>query len=266
MWKVLLASLALAVGLAPAQKSAIYKIPYEDRGTALEGRLVLPQPRGARLPLVVLYPDWMGVTSRAVDDAQRIAGWGYAVFVADPYGVDAQPRDAAEAGPKAGAIKADLPGLRARARAALDAALKREEVDTGRVAALGFCFGGALALELARSGAPLKGAASVHGNLKTALPGDARNIRGAILALHGAEDPYVPAEEVGMFVDEMRAAGVDWQLVSYGGAVHAFTNPGAGSDPAKGAAWHPKAASRAFSALQAFFGETLAAPPKKKKR
>lgn len=273
MRKFLLASLLLAVGPVLAQstppaatKTAIYKVPYADQGTALEGRLVLPQPRAARLPLVVLYPDWMGVTPHAIDDAQRIAGWGYAVFVADPYGPAAQPKDASEAGPKAGALKADPAALRARARAALEAARAREEVDTARVDALGFCFGGTMALELARSGAPLKGVASVHGNLRTTLPGDARNIRGPVLALHGAEDPVVPAEEVGMFVDEMRAAGVDWQLVQYGGAVHAFTNPGAGADPAKGAAYHPKAAARAFTALKAFFDETLPAPAKKKKR
>jgi len=266
MRKPLIAFFVLTLGLAFAAsaKTTIYNVPYKDGAVSLEGRLVVPEPRKARLPLVVLYPDWMGVTAHAQDDAQRIAGWGYAVFIADPYGVGAQPRDAAEAGPKAGALKADAAMLRARAQAALSAAKTRYEVDTARVAAIGFCFGGTMALELARSGAALKGAASIHGNLKTAAPGDARNIRGPVLALHGAEDPFVPAEEVGMFVDEMRAAKVDWQLVQYGGAVHAFTNPGAGNDPSKGAAYHPKASARAFAALKSFFEETLA-PAKAKK-
>ena len=112
-------------------------------------------------------------------------------------------------------------------------------------------------LELARSGAPLAGTVSFHGGLATPNPEDARQIQGAVLVLHGADDPHVPAEEVRAFQDEMRAAGADWQLVSYGGAVHSFTDPGAGSDPARGAAYNAAADRRSWQAMRDFLGERL---------
>jgi dienelactone hydrolase len=260
MLKSILAAGALASALVSswaAETTTIYKVPYSQDTTSLEGRLVLPLPGKPRLPVVVLFPDWMGVSERALEDAQRIASWGYAVFVADPYGVRAQPANPGEAGARAGALKQDPATVRARARAALETAKRQTGADTGRVAAIGYCFGGMVALELARSGATLRGTVSIHGNLRTAAPGDARNIRGPVLVLHGAEDPFVPQEEVGMFRDEMKMAAVDWQLIEYGGAVHAFTNPRAGNDPSKGAAYHPVASERAYAALKTFLDETL---------
>jgi dienelactone hydrolase len=190
------------------------------------------------------------------------------VFVAAPYGIRAQPGTPEEAGARAGALKQDPATTRARARAALEAAKRQTGIDSGRVAAIGYCFGGWMALELARSGAALRGTVSIHGNLRSAAPGDARNIRGPVLALHGADDPVVPPEEVGMFRDEMKMAAADWQLVEYGGAVHAFTNPRAGNDPSKGAAYNAKASERAYAALKSFLEETLkpAAKEGKKKR
>lgn len=259
-------SLAMA-SLAPgAESTSIYKVPYSQDTVSLEGRMVFPVPAKPRMPVVVLFPDWMGVSARAQDDAQRIASWGYAVFIADPYGIRAQPGNPAEAGARAGALKQDPATLRARARAALEAAKRQTGVDTGRVVAIGYCFGGMVALELARSGAPLRGVVSIHGNLRTAVPGDARAIRGPVLVLHGADDPFVPREEVGMFRDEMKMAAVDWQLVEYGGAVHAFTNPGAGNDPSKGAAYNAKASERAYGAMKGFLDETLRPAEKARKR
>jgi dienelactone hydrolase len=260
-------ALATQAGAAP-ETTSIYKVPYSHDTTALEGRWVLPIPAKPQLPIVVLFPDWMGVSKNATDDAQRIASWGYAVFLADPYGLNLQPKSQEEAGMRAGALKQNIPLVRARARAALEAAKRQTGADTARVVAIGYCFGGILALELARSGAPLRGTVNIHGNLKTETPGDARSINGPVLALRGADDPFVPWEEAAMFRDEMKAAGVDWQLVEYGGAVHAFTNPKAGNDPSKGAAYNPVATARANAALKAFFEETLRSDKKagKKKR
>ncbi len=252
--------------LAAAETTTIYKVPYTQDTTALEGRWVLPVPGRPRLPIIVLFPDWMGVSTNATDDAQRIAAWGYAVFVADPYGVNAQPKGPEEAGMRAGALKQDILLMRARARAALETAKRQTGADTARVVTIGYCFGGMVALELARSGAPLRGTVNIHGNLKTATPGDARNIQGPVLALRGADDPFVPWEEAAMFRDEMKAAGVDWQLVEYGGAVHAFTNPGAGNDPSKGAAYNPVATARAHAALKSFLEETLRSGVKEGKK
>ena len=261
------ASLAAPLWAAP-ETTSIYKVPYSQDTTAIEGRWVLPIPAKPHLPIVILFPDWMGVSKNATDDAQRIATWGYAVFIADPYGVNAQPKSQEEAGMRAGALKQDILLMRARALAALETSKRQTGVDTSRVVAIGYCFGGMVALELARSGAPLRGTVNIHGNLKATMPGDARSIHGPVLALRGAEDPFVPWEEAALFRDEMKAAGVDWQLVEYGGAVHAFTNPKAGNDPSKGAAYNPVVTARANAALKNFFEETLRSDKKvgKKKR
>ena len=145
--------------------------------------------------------------------------------------------------------------MRRRARAGLDVLLKQELTDSARVAAIGYCFGGGAALELARSGAPLAGVVSFHGNLDTPNPADARNIKGKILVCDGGDDPHVPPEQVIAFQKEMRDADVDWQINIYGGAVHAFTNPAAGNDPSSGAAYNAEADRRSWQAMKDFFSE-----------
>src|SRR4030067_837927 len=128
-------------------------------------------------------------------------------------------------------------------------------VDPKKTAAIGFCFGGSAVLELARSGADVLGVVSFHGGLKTPNPQDAQNIKAKVLALHGADDPFVSADEVKAFQEEMRKAKVDWQFISYGGAVHSFTNPDAGNDNSKGAAYNQSADQRSWEAMQQFFKE-----------
>ncbi|HEY6007814.1 MAG TPA: dienelactone hydrolase family protein, partial [Geobacteraceae bacterium] len=127
--------------------------------------------------------------------------------------------------------------------------------DPARLAAIGFCFGGTTVLELARSGVDLAGVVSFHGGLDTPNPADATRIKGKVLALHGADDPFVPHADVAAFEKEMRSAGVDWQLNIYGGAVHSFTNPASGNDPSKGAAYKEKAERRSWHAMRQFFRE-----------
>jgi dienelactone hydrolase len=129
-------------------------------------------------------------------------------------------------------------------------------VDTGKVAAIGYCFGGTGVLELARSGAEVQGVVSFHGGLSTPTPEDAKNIKTRVLACHGADDPFVPAEEVAGFEKEMRDAGVDWQLIAYGGAVHSFTDWRA-TGAMKGAQYNEKADKRSWEAMKTFLGETL---------
>ena len=131
----------------------------------------------------------------------------------------------------------------------------RPEVDKGRIAAIGYCFGGGAVLELARGGAELAGVVSFHGNLDTPEPKDAERIRAKVLVCHGAADPYVPEEQVDAFRGEMDDAGVDWQMIFYGGAVHSFTNPAAGSDPSTGAAYDADADRRSWEAMRIFFAE-----------
>jgi dienelactone hydrolase len=120
---------------------------------------------------------------------------------------------------------------------------------------MGYCFGGGVALELARSGADISGVVSFHGNLDTPDPLDAQNIKAKVLVCHGANDPYVKSEQVLAFQDEMRAAHVDWQMIIYGNAVHSFTNPDSGNDPSAGAAYNEKADRRSWQAMRIFFNE-----------
>ena len=151
--------------------------------------------------------------------------------------------------------KGDRPLLRARAQAALTELLKQPQTDPTRVAAIGYCFGGTTVLELARSGAPLTGVVSFHGGLDTPTPQDAKNIKAKVLALHGADDPFVPPMQVSGFEKEMTEGKVDWQLVKYSGAVHAFAIPSAGNDNSKGAAYNATADRRSWQAMKDFFGE-----------
>jgi dienelactone hydrolase len=132
---------------------------------------------------------------------------------------------------------------------------KDKRTDDRKIAAIGYCFGGTTALELARNGAELAGVVTFHGALGSPTPADAVNIKCRVLALHGADDPFVPAAEVAGFEEEMRKAKVDWQLVAYGGAVHSFTDWNAGDDNSKEAAYNEKADRRSWQAMKDFFKE-----------
>ena len=171
------------------------------------------------------------------------------------YGKGIRPATPVEAGKVAAIYKDNRSLMRARARAGLDTLKAQKYVDLSRLAAIGYCFGGTTVLELARDGADVAGTVSFHGGLATPAPQDARNIKGKVLALHGADDPFVKPDEVAAFQDEMRTGGVDWQMNIYGGAVHGFTNPDNGSDNSKGVAYNAKADRRSWEAMRAFFTE-----------
>ena len=128
-------------------------------------------------------------------------------------------------------------------------------VDRQRIAAIGYCFGGTAVLELARSGADIAGVVSFHGGLGTPRPADPHTFKAKVLVLHGADDPNVPLQQVIDFQEEMRKAKADWQMICYGGAVHAFTNPASGSDPSKGVAYNEKADRRSWEHMNIFFDE-----------
>ena len=145
--------------------------------------------------------------------------------------------------------------LRSRLQAGLKVLLADSRTDDARVACIGYCFGGLAAVELARAGAPLKGAVSFHGSLDSPRPQDGRNIRCRVLALHGADDPFVAPADLAAFEKEMKDAGVDYKLVQYPGAVHAFTQKAAGNDPSKGAAYHEGADKASWEELKAFFAQ-----------
>jgi len=246
--------LFLLSSLAPAAiKTEV--ISYKQGGTALEGYLAYDDAKPGKKPGVVVVHDWMGMGPYVKMRTEQLAGLGYIAFAADIYGKNVRPKDAKQASEQVGKFKGDRPLLRARAQAALDVLKKDPRVDPTKLAAMGYCFGGTTSLELARSGADVKGVVSFHGSLATPTPDDAKQIKGRVLVLHGADDPHVPLAEVNAFEDEMRKAGVDWVLVKYSGAVHAFTEPAAGNDNAKGVAYNEKADKRSFEEMRRFFSE-----------
>ncbi len=247
---------ALAVAAHPAAGAVkTATVEYNDGDQICEGFLAWDDAAKGKRPGVVVVHEWMGLGDYAKERARQLAELGYVAFAADVYGKGIRAKDAAEAGRLAGRFKGDLPLLRSRARAALDTLAKDPRADASRLFAIGYCFGGTTVLELARSGAPVAGVVSFHGGLATKDPADAKNVKGRVLVLHGAADPYVPPAEVAAFRKEMDDAKVDWQMVFYSGAVHSFTNPAAGTDPSKGAAYDAKADRRSWEAMKAFLAE-----------
>jgi dienelactone hydrolase len=230
-------------------------IEYKHGDVVLEGYLAWPKDAKGKLPGVLICHQWMGMSDYEKRRADETAKLGYVAFALDIYGKGVRPKDPGEAAKMAGGYKGDRALLRGRALAGLEVLRKSDKVDVSKLAAQGYCFGGTTALEVARSGAEIRGAVSFHGDLSTPTPADARQIKGKILALHGADDPFVPPAQVLAFEDEMRKAGVDWHLVAYGGAVHSFTLKHAGNDNSKGSAYNEKADLRSWEAYKDFLAE-----------
>ena len=221
------------------------------------GFVVYDDASKAARPGLVMVPNWMGVNASAVEKAKAVAGDKYVVLVADIYGKGVHPKDSKEAGEQAHKAYADGGvAIRARAQAAVDV-LKAQKgkvpLDETRIGAFGFCFGGSVVLELARSGSDVKGVVSLHGGLDTYLPTKDNVVRTSVLALNGAADSSVTDKHIADFEKEMDAAKADWQLVNFGGAVHCFTQPESNEPP--NCIYNERAAKRAFRMMADFFDE-----------
>ena len=252
-------SLALVAGLAFAltAKAGVKTevVEYRQGDAVLQGYLCYDESVTGKRPGVLVIHDWMGVSDETKMRAHMLAELGYVALTADIYGKGVRPKNAQEAQAEAGKFYQDRGLLRARAKAGLDYLAARPEADPARLAVMGYCFGGGASLELARSGAPVKGVVTFHGALATPTPEDAKNIKGKVHVLHGADDPFVKQSDVTAFMDELRKAGADWELVQYSGAVHGFTNRGAGNDNSKGMAYNAEADRRSWQAMKDFFHE-----------
>jgi dienelactone hydrolase len=230
-------------------------VTYYDKGTELEGFVAWDNNVTGKRPGVLVVHEWTGLNDYTKSRCRQLAELGYVAFGVDMYGKGIRPQSPDEAAKQAGIYRSDRQLMRRRATAGLETLLKNELCDSSRVAAIGYCFGGGTVLELARSGAAIAGVVSFHGNLDTPNPDDAKNIKCKILVCHGAIDPHVPFEQVKAFFDEMNTAGVDYQFIAYSGAVHSFTNPSAGNDPSRGAAYNATADRRSWEHMQLFFKE-----------
>jgi dienelactone hydrolase len=257
---LILLSLALvAAATASAQSPSVKSksVDYAVDGAQMEGYVAYDDAKKGPQPGILIVHDWMGLGKFAKDKADELAKQGYVAFAVDIYGKGVRPQNAEEAGKAATKFKDARNDLRARIRAGYDKLTSMSQVDPKRIVVMGYCFGGTTALELARSGAPLAGTVSFHGGLSTPTPTDAKNIQGRVLVLHGADDPFVPPAEVGAFKDEMAKAKVNMEFVAYKGSVHSFTNPAAGNDNSKGAAYNADADRASWAAFQKFLGEVV---------
>lgn len=235
----------------------VSSVVYQIDGQPYESRLVFDSGDASSRPGLLMAPNWMGVSEGAEKIAQSVAEQGYVVLLVDLYGQGTRPQNADQAGAAMMPLKNDRAELRKRMQAGLEQLLSQTDapVDADKVATFGFCFGGCCSLELARAGANLKAAVSFHGTLDTPNPADANNIKRSVLVLHGAADPLVPKEQLPAFEVEMDAAGIDWQLTSYGGAVHSFTDPEA-QTPGK-MMYDAKTAKRAFASMHNLLDEVF---------
>jgi dienelactone hydrolase len=235
----------------------VRSVVYQVDGQSYESRLAFDADHKGPRPGLLMAPNWMGISAGAEEIAKSVASKGYVVLIADLYGQSVRPQNGDEAGAAMMPLKNDRGLLRQRMQAAFEQLQGQGDVavDTSKLATFGFCFGGCCALELARSGASVKAAVSFHGSLDTPNVDDAKNIKGSVLVLHGASDPLVPKEQLPAFEEEMNAAGVDWQLLSYGGAVHSFTDPHA-NVPGK-MMYDAKTAGRAFVSMHNLLDEVF---------
>ncbi len=255
------AGMILALGATTAQAAMVEKtLEYDVGGKKMHSVLVYDDSVKTPRPGLVMTPDWLGMNADQVALGKQVAGKDYVILVADVYGVDVRPKNADEAGKAAKNMYEHRSDLRARINGAL-AQLKSQAgkapLDGKHWGAFGYCFGGATTLDLARTGADVQAIVSFHGNLSTDDPALAKNIKAKVLALNGGDDKFVPEEQIVGFQKEMRDANVDWQFVSFGGAVHCFAIPTAKGE-VPGCKYDERAAKRGYEMMHVFLADTFA--------
>ncbi len=253
----LAAVVVLALSQAAFAKLVTQTVEYRHNDTVMKGYLAYDDAIKGKRPGMLVVHEWWGLNEFAKEQADKLAQMGYVALAVDMYGQGKMTQDREEASKLASQVRG-TPLMRARAKAGLEVLKKQKLVDPTRLAAIGFCFGGTTVLELAYSGADVKGVVSFHGGLTAPKAEDLKNLKAGILVLHGADDPLVKPEEIKAFQEAMRQAGADWQMIYYGDAVHSFTNPKAGSDKSKGAAYDARAAARSWQQMQVFLKEIFA--------
>jgi len=232
-------------------------IDYKDGDAVLQGYLVYDNANTNARPGVLVVHEWWGLNDYAKKRARQLAELGYVAFAADIYGKGIGATTADKAKKLSGPFYANPEMFRKRVLAGLGVLKSQALVKDQNLAAIGYCFGGTAVLELARSGTEIAGVASFHGGLSSAKPATKGSVKTRLLVLTGADDPYVPPQQVADFQKEMSIDPIDYQIVSYSGAVHAFTNPAAGNDPSKGVAYNAVAARRSWVMMKTFLVEIL---------
>ncbi|MFA6058674.1 MAG: dienelactone hydrolase family protein [Taibaiella sp.] len=251
--RLILLCCLLSANIAFAQLSTV---TYQDKDQKLNGQLIKPTQANTKKAGVLILPAWKGIDEHSKTVAQQLSKEGYYVFIADIYGEGNYPKTTADAGKMAGYYKKNLTAYHNHIRLALDQLIKAG-ASADEIVIIGYCFGGQGALEAARINMPVKGVVSIHGSYTRDTAQPIVPIKPHVLILHGADDPHNPPADIAALQDELRKAGADWQMNYYSNAVHAFTDPAAGNDNSKGAAYNEQADRRSWQALLVFLKETL---------
>ncbi len=233
-------------------------VPYQHGDVQLEGFLAWDDARTGKRPGVLVVHEWWGLNEYARDRARQLAALGYAAFAVDMYGNGQVTTHPDQAATWMKQVQADVKAWQARALKGLAVLQSREMVDPQRLAAIGYCFGGATVLQLAYGGAGVKGVVSFHGALP--LPSQAQSVKAKILIAHGNADPFLTEDHVRKFRRALDAANLDWQMVVYAGARHSFTNPGADAHGLDALKYDRQADERSWKQMQLFFEELFQGP------
>lgn len=213
----------------------VESIAYIVAGGKFQGELIYDETAKSRQPLLLMCPNWAGVTPRAVEVGKELAAQGYVVFVGDMHGLDRRPDGSENPMQFLEPLTKSPQTTRARVKAALEAmtsaANERKIGDATKRAAIGYCFGGSNVLDLARQGADVAAVVSMHGNLKSSMQASSGEVKAAVLVVHGADDPIAPKGDRDALEAEMRAAGANWTIIAFGGVCHSFTDPAANRPP-----------------------------------
>jgi dienelactone hydrolase len=232
-------------------------IDYQHRGKTFEGLLAFDDAQTGKRPVVLVSHAWAGRTDFEIGYAKRLAGLGYAGFALDLYGKGVVGKSTEENQKLMTPLVEDRALLQSRLLNIIDVVRDLPECDRTKVAAMGFCFGGLCALDIARAGADVRGVASFHGLFTPPGGAKGRKIKAKVIAFHGYDDPMATPEAVVALGKELTEAGADWQLHAYGGVMHAFTNPQA-NDPGFGTVYDKRAADRSWASFVGFLSESFA--------
>ena len=254
--KIIVLLCCLSLSFSIATQAQFKEISYADGNQRLTGLGLLPTKTNANKSGILILPAWKGIDNHAKETAQQLADLGYYAFVADIYGEGNYPKNTKEAGQQAGFYKKNVEKYQTRIQLALEQLIK-QGANPDKIVIIGFCFGGTGALEAARANFPVAGVVSFHGGLGKDTARAVQEIKTNILVCHGADDFYVPNDEVLAFQKEMHDAKADYQMITYANSVHAFTNPEAGNDNATGAAYNKKAAERSWQHFLLFLKEVF---------
>ncbi|MEM7143773.1 MAG: dienelactone hydrolase family protein [Verrucomicrobiota bacterium] len=237
------------------------EVSYDGDGVTMKGYLAYDDSVEGKRPGILVVHEWWGHNDYARKRADMLAEMGYVALAVDMYGdgkTAAHPKDA---GKFAGEVMANMDGAEARFRAAMELLKEQPETDGDKIGAIGYCFGGAVVLQMARQGVDLKGVASFHGSLGTPRPAEAGGVKAAVLVCHGAADEFISEEQIAGFKDEMESAGADMKFVAYPGAKHGFTNPGADAKAEEFGiplAYDKAADEASWAEMKAFFDKAFA--------